>query len=189
MRGRIFILGGALCLAGTAFAQTSQETAGATPAPANPPAAESAAPATPAPAAGAPSAAPVEAPKVAADNLPPPPSGKGQVVFFRKGGFVGSAISCAVREGQVKLSSLPPGRYFVQAADPGIHSFAVKSESTDTLRMEIEAGETYYAQCTISMGLMVGRPNLSPADRAVFFGMSAKLKPVEASVNSAAKAN
>lgn len=190
VKGGIFILGGALCLAGSAaLAQTGPVTAAATPAPANPPAAESPVPAASTPAVSAPAAAPVGASMAAADGLPSPPAGKGQIVFFRKGGFVGSAISCAVHEGATKLSSLPPGHYFVLAADPGIHSYAVKSESTDTLRMEVEAGETYYAQCSISMGLMVGRPNLSPADRQLFSKMSAKLKLVEGSSSSAAKAN
>lgn len=113
-----------------------------------------------------------------AGKIAPPPPGQGQVVFFRKGGFVGSAISCAVHENGTKLSSLPPGRYIPLAMSPGIHNFAVKSESTDTLRMEIEPGETYFAKCAIGMGVIAGRPNLSPSDEATFVGMK-KLKLVE----------
>ncbi|MCP1470767.1 hypothetical protein J3E64_002460 [Sphingobium sp. OAS761] len=113
------------------------------------------------------------------DDIMPPPEGKGQIIFFRKGGFVGSAISCAVHENGAKVSSLPPGRYFVHVAEPGIHEYSVKSEATDTLRMEIEPGETYYAKCAIAMGIMAGRPNLSPADKQTYFGMSKKLKLVE----------
>jgi hypothetical protein len=99
------------------------------------------------------------------------------VVFFRKGGLIGAAISCAVQENGAKLSSLPPGRYAVIPAAPGIHNYAVRSEATDTLRMEIEPGETYFAQCKIGMGVFAGRPNLSPADQATFGRM--KLKPVK----------
>lgn len=112
-------------------------------------------------------------------RFPPPPSGKGQIVFFRKGGFVGSAISCAVHENGAKVSSLPPGRYFVHAADPGIHNYSVKSEATDTLRLEVETGETYFAQCSIGMGVFAGRPNLSPATDQDFAARAAKLKLVE----------
>ncbi|SER11381.1 DUF2846 domain-containing protein [Sphingobium sp. YR768] len=120
---------------------------------------------------------------VAADTVAAPasdiPDGKGKIVFFRKGGFVGSAISCAVHEKGEKLTSLPPGKFAVVYAEPGIHEYSVKSEATDTLRLEIEPGETYYSKCNIQMGIMAGRPNLSPADKAAFDAMSAKLKPVE----------
>lgn len=108
------------------------------------------------------------------------PEGKGKIVFFRKGGFVGSAISCAVHEKGEKVTSLPPGKFAVVYAEPGIHEYTVKSEATDMLRLEIEPGETYYAKCNISMGIMAGRPNLSPSDKAGFDSMNAKLKPVEA---------
>lgn len=107
------------------------------------------------------------------------PEGKGKIIFFRKGGLVGAAISCAVHEKGERLTSLPPGKFAVVYADPGIHEYSVKSEATDTLRLEIEPGETYYSKCSISMGIMAGRPNLSPADKAGFDALSAKLKPVE----------
>ena len=108
-----------------------------------------------------------------------PEKGKGQVVFFRKGGLFGAAISCAVHEKGEKLSSLPPGKYAVIQAEPGIHEYTVASESKDTLRLEIEDGETYYSQCNVTMGVMAGRPNLSPSDKDKFGEMSAKLKPAE----------
>lgn len=137
--------------------------------------------AQPAPAAAAPVTA--EAGPVVNDPVPgvvkAPAAGNGQVVFFRKGGFVGSAISCAVHEGGARLSSLPPGRYFVLESAPGVREFAVKSESTDKLRLEVEDGETYFVQCGVSMGIMVGRPNLSPSDQAVFVSLAPKLKLVE----------
>lgn len=107
------------------------------------------------------------------------PEGKGKIVFFRKGGLMGAAISCAVHEKGAKLTSLPPGRFAVIYAEPGIHEYSVKSEATDMLRLEIEPGETYYSKCNVTMGIMAGRPNLSPSDKAGYDAMSAKLKPVE----------
>lgn len=77
------------------------------------------------------------------------------------------------------MSSLPRGKYAVVPVEPGIHSFSVKSEATDTLRLEIEPDETYYAQCSIGMGFMVGRPNLAPSNREAFGAMSSKLEPIE----------
>ncbi len=138
--------------------------------PAPPPAATAPAPATPAPQAAS---------AVAEGPIPAPPAGKGQVVFFRSGTIIGTAISCAVHENGAKLSSLSRGRYVVIPADPGIHSYMVQSEARDVLRLEIEPGETYYAQCSISMGFMVGRPYLSPSDRNAFSAMASKLTPVD----------
>lgn len=133
--------------------------------------------------AAAPAPAAVSAPATTATGgsdggrIGAPPPGKGQVVFFRSGTLMGAAISCAVSENGAKLSSLFRGRYVVLAAEPGIHSYTVSSEATDTLRLEVEEGETYYSQCSIGMGFMAGRPNLSPSDKAKFDSM--KLKPMD----------
>ncbi|HTH28177.1 MAG TPA: DUF2846 domain-containing protein [Sphingobium sp.] len=118
---------------------------------------------------------------VAAPSVP----SKGTVIFFRKGGLFGAAISCAVHENGAKLTSLPPGKFAIVEVEPGIHEFTVASEAKDTLRLEVEPGETYYAKCNVTMGVMAGRPNLSPSDKASYDAMSAKLKPVKQKVEGA----
>lgn len=100
--------------------------------------------------------------------LPAPANGKGQVVFFRPGGFAGSAVACSVHENGVKVSSLGGGRYFIMAADPGRHEFSVKTEATDTLPLEIESDETQFVACKIKMGIMVGRPDIRPSTEEEF---------------------
>ena len=105
-----------------------------------------------------------------------PVAGKGQVVFYRTGGFVGAAISCNVRENDALVGGLSGGKYFVVNFEPGKHVFTTKSEAKDTLNMEIESGETYYVRCQIGAGIMAGRPNLSPVDKAAFDEKSAGLK-------------
>ena len=107
--------------------------------------------------------------------VPPPPAGKGEVVFFRSGTIVGAAISCAVHENGTKLTSLPPGHYAVVVADPGKHAFTVQSEAKDTLNVDVEAGEIQYASCHVKMGIMAGRPVLNPATEAEFKGHKYKL--------------
>jgi len=168
----------ALLLAAPAFAQDVGAAA---------PPASSASPASSAPAAPAPSSAPaapaVTAPPDAAPSSGPVvadtgdalPAGKGRVIFYRNSP-IGVLIGCAVHENDATLSSLPYGKYFVRDFDPGIHTFMVESESKQTLRIEVEAGETYYVKCAIGMGLIVGRPNLSPSDKASFDKASNKLK-------------
>lgn len=104
------------------------------------------------------------------------PADKGQIVFFRPSKFAGGAVGFKVREGDTELGKLRSGKYFIALVEPGTHSYTVHSEAKDVLTMEVEAGETYYVQGTITMGLMAGRPNLSPSDQATFDGMAAKLK-------------
>jgi hypothetical protein len=104
-------------------------------------------------------------------RVPAPPAGKGQIVFFRPFG-AGMALNPMVREDTTDIGRVGTSSYFIYVADPGPHVFSVKSEASDTLHMEVDVGETYYVEETIGMGVMVGRPHLTPSDAAAF----AKLK-------------
>lgn len=129
-------------------------------------------------------AATVTAPAVAAGDkqapapiaVPAPAPGQGQVVFFRPGAFMGSGIRCTVREDGKMIGRTGSGRYFVVPAAPGKHTYTTKTEATDTLNVEVEPDETTFVKCKIGMGLVAGRPNLSPASAEDFAKVSAKLK-------------
>jgi hypothetical protein len=112
-------------------------------------------------------------------SIPTPPEGKGQIVFFRPGGM-GAAIRCTVRENGAMVTRVMGNRYDVIVAEPGPHSYTTKTESTDTVNVEVEPGETTFVKCTIAMGIMAGRPNLSPSTKVEFDGKSKKLRPVDA---------
>ncbi|MXO58591.1 DUF2846 domain-containing protein [Altererythrobacter salegens] len=105
-------------------------------------------------------------------QIPAPPPGKGQVVFYRTGTLMGAAMGCAVNENGAKISSLGSGRYFVLVTEPGRHEYSVKSEAKDVLALEVEADETQYAMCRIKMGIMSGRPDLRPSTEAEFIKSS-----------------
>jgi hypothetical protein len=110
--------------------------------------------------------------------IPLPPPGKGQVVFFRPGAW-GGAISCAVSLNGARLSSLRPERFFIHQAEPGPRTYSVESEAKDELTLEVEPGETQYVRCRVTMGVMVGRPNLSPATAEEFAKAAGKLKAMD----------
>ncbi len=116
------------------------------------------------------------APAAAAGIIPPPADGKGQVVFFREKKFVGAAMSYKVREGESELGKLGNGSYIVLSVEPGTHQYHMQGETKDVLTLEVEAGETYYVKGGISMGVLAGRPNLSPSDQASFEALAPKLK-------------
>jgi hypothetical protein len=128
--------------------------------------------------ANAEAAAPAAAAQGAMIGAPQP--GKGQIVFFRPAKFAGAMIGFKVREGETVLGQLNPGKYFVASVEPGAHQYTVHSEAKDVVNLEVEAGETLYVQGTITMGLMVGRPNLAPSTQAEFDAVAKKLKLAEA---------
>lgn len=143
-------------------------------------AAETAAAATEQPAAEAAAETSAESASPASNGLiAPPPEGKGQIVFFREKKFTGAAVNYKVREGETELGKLSNGTYFVHVTEPGAHEYTVHSEAKDILNLEVEAGETYYVSGGITMGLLAGRPNLSPSDEAAFESLSSKLKPAK----------
>ena len=121
-------------------------------------------------------------------RVPAPPAGKGQVIFFRPFG-PGMALNPMVREDTTDVGRVGTSSYFIYVVDPGQHAFSVKSEATDTLHMEVDPGETYYVEETIGMGVLVGRPHLSPSDAAAFAKMKGlKLShPAEPKPSEAAK--
>lgn len=115
-------------------------------------------------------------------EIPTPPDGKGQIVFYRTGGLSGAAIGCGVFEadGTEKLSSLGGGRYFVLISEPGERSFKAKSiESKDILTLEVEPDETQFVRCKIKMGFLSGRPNISPSSEKEFRKKYKKAKLVD----------
>lgn len=153
------------------------------------PAADESSVAPPATESAAPPAAETTTPP-AADAAPPPaaegaigaaPADKGQIVFFRPSKLGGAALSFSVHEGAKGIGKLGNGQYFVILADPGIHEYSNQSEAKDTLRLEVEPGETYYVQQTIGMGIMMGRPHLTPSDAAAFGAKKLKLSTKAAS--------
>lgn len=163
-----------LCAASLAFgaitASFAQDSTTAPPTEQAAPAEEARAPETQPSEATTERAEPAAAPAAPAVALPagisPPPEGKGQVVFFRPNRFAGAALSFTVRENDADLGRLPNGRYFVHVAEPGIHEYEIGRN--DTMRMEIEPGETYYAIQSTQMGIVAGRAVLSPSDQAAF---------------------
>jgi len=111
----------------------------------------------------APAAAPAKP-----NDLGPVPAGKGRVVFFRPSRFVGAAVSFSVREGDTGIGKLTNGTYFAWDTDPGTHEYNISFEAKDTLRMEVEEGETYYVVQSVAMGVFGGRPNLTPSTEDAF---------------------
>lgn len=113
------------------------------------------------------------------NGIAAPPEGMGQIVFFRPGKMMGAALGFIVRENDQELGKLRNATYFVHTTTPGQHSYVVHSEAKDVMNIEVEAGETYFVSGSLGMGVIAGRPNLSPSDQAAFVAASKKLKPAK----------
>ncbi|MEO5705791.1 MAG: hypothetical protein ABIT10_02840 [Alteraurantiacibacter sp.] len=117
-------------------------------------------------------------------TIPAPPTGMGQVVFYRTGSMMGMAMGCQVNEGEgtpdeAKLSSLGNGKYFIYQTTPGSHDFWVRNERRDALTLLVEDGETQFVRCKIKMGLMSGRPDIRPSDTVEFVEGSGSVSLVD----------
>lgn len=111
-------------------------------------------------------------------QLPPPPAGKGEVVFYRKPLFSLVPFNWIAREGKTEICEMEAGTYCIAIVDPGTHTYEVHSEAKNDLTIEVDEGETYYIIGGISMGLVVNHPNISPAQKIDFDALSYKLKSI-----------
>lgn len=110
--------------------------------------------------------------------LPTPAPGKGQIVIFRPSSM-GFAIKCTVREDGAMIGRVGASKYYVVEVEPGLHNLTAKTEKTDTVAVQVEPDETSYVKCGISMGIMVGRPNLSPSTEDEYQKSAAKMSAMD----------
>jgi len=111
-------------------------------------------------------------------DIPPPPPGMGQIVFFRPYTVLGIGQWFSVREHGDRIGKLFNGAYFVRAVQPGVHSYtaAFEPELGDRLTLEVAAGETYFVQGVLTKGVVLSAANLLPSGRGAFDRASRKLK-------------
>jgi hypothetical protein len=111
-------------------------------------------------------------------DIPPPPAGQGQIVFFRSHTLLGTGQWFNVRENGEALGKLTNGAYFVQTVPPGLHTFTASTEPEfkDSLKLQIDPGETYFVEGILTKGVVIGAADLTPSDRATFQKAAMSLK-------------
>ena len=84
-----------------------------------------------------------------------------------------------MREAGKALGKLTNGAYFIQVTTPGPHTYTATEEPEfkDRLKLEVDPGETYFVEGTLTKGVVIGAADLSPSDRATFDKHSSELKP------------
>ena len=103
------------------------------------------------------------------------PDGGGTIVFFREKKLFGAGARFKVRENGTELCKLSNGTYCVVNVAAGAHDFSPEKDAKETVKLNVQAGETYFVRGTISMGFLSGRGNLENSDRGAFEGMQSEL--------------
>jgi hypothetical protein len=100
--------------------------------------------------------------------IPPPPPGKGQIVFFRTFNYFGALDWFKVRENGAALGKLTSNSYFVDITDPGTHTYTGEVLNHNVLHLEVDDGETYYIKGTMTTGVLLYNAFMAPSDEATF---------------------
>lgn len=85
----------------------------------------------------------------------------GIVYFLRESSFGGGGISYFIFEDATKIGVLKSGSYFIHQAAPGKHTYWAETESRAAVTIQVEAGQTYYIEGGVGMGIWAGRPELT----------------------------
>jgi hypothetical protein len=90
-------------------------------------------------------------------------AGSALVFFYRPHDSSGAAVSVDIMDNGLRLGTLPEGSYFSYNANPGIHEFALATNTTALQRLKLEAGATYYIKADVSKDPLQFRPSLAGA--------------------------
>lgn len=94
------------------------------------------------------------------DSIPALHPEQGRIVFYRNSA-VGFAVKPDIQlNGSVVGEMMPMGFFYVDRA-PGTHVATARTEVEASLQIPLAANETRYVRGSISLGILVGRPNFN----------------------------
>lgn len=99
------------------------------------------------------------------------------VYFYRSDSFVGSAVTYTIYDDTIKVGKMEPGRVLMYYAKPGNRVFTAKMENTSTAIILAEAGKSYFVECGVTMGAIVGNPTLRQTAPQRAISLIAKINP------------
>jgi len=91
------------------------------------------------------------------------------VYIYRPKMMVGSAIGYKVRmdNDSVVCRTRSGEKCEVRITDFGKHTFWAKTESADSLTIDIQKGQEYFIRCAMGIGVFIGRPDLNLVENHV----------------------
>jgi len=100
-----------------------------------------------------------------AKSFPAPPTGKANIYVYRNESY-GDAIMLTVALDGKLAGQTSMRTYFLWEVDPGSHEISSLSENTSTLKLNTEAGKTYFIWQEVKMGTWSARSQLQQVDEA-----------------------
>jgi hypothetical protein len=98
-------------------------------------------------------------------SVPAAKPDKGLVVFYRLKKAKGAAIRFEITDASAKsLGNLSNGSMVHEYLEPGQHTFRARSPSvdgSDSITLDVAAGDVFYVQGEILWGLPAGRPKFT----------------------------
>jgi hypothetical protein len=88
------------------------------------------------------------------------------VYFYRAGKFAGSFVGYDLKHGENVIGRIKSNSVVTYKSKPGDQVFRATTESESSIRLILEAGKTYFVECGISAGALVGRPTFRQAPNA-----------------------
>ena len=110
----------------------------------------------------------------------------GLIYFFRESAFTGGGISYFIIEDDTKIGLLKSGTYFVHKATQGKHTYWAETEARSAVTLDIQAGQTYYIEGGVNIGMWAGRPQLTEVTRPVADKFLPELKYIRLSTEEEA---
>ena len=99
------------------------------------------------------------------------------VYFYRKASLKGAAINYNIYDDTVLIGKMTPGQVLVYYAKPGTRQFVAKMEAKSSTIMIVESGKTYFVECGVSVGVVVGNPTMRQSTSQRALPVIAKINP------------
>jgi len=117
----------------------------------------------------------LQASPAAAAEIPEVKEGQALIVFYREQRMAGAAIQFHVKQNAVPIGSLTNGSVMFRNVAPGEYGFSSEVITGDSLSLTVAAGQIYFVQGTVRMGLYAGRPKFTVVDEATARAAIAKI--------------
>jgi Protein of unknown function (DUF2846) len=81
------------------------------------------------------------------------------VYFYRGGKFAGSFVGYDLKHNNQVIGKVTSNTVVKYRCSAGMQKFIATTESQNSILIEVKTGETYYVECSVATGVVVGRPS------------------------------
>lgn len=97
----------------------------------------------------------------------------GKIVFYRRGGLIGSAIGCPIRFKGEQIVELGRSKAFEWQVRSGRY---ILENKTSSVEVSVEPGETRYVRCQMKSGFIASRADLQIVDGSEYAEIKGQLE-------------